>query len=348
MSRWKRKKKNWLIRHKNKRMRQLHRRKYNHYSLPKGKVKIVRKRKVPYVLEVPKFFSLSNNIDETVDFFDGVFDIIKKCEKGNTLFFNLSNVEKVTPDAIMYLIAVICNAKLLNALRIHCSGNMPTNNEARDVFEKAGFYNFVKANSRIEKAKDTERIRIIRGDGVNGETTSTICDFVNSKINSSSVLPTKRLFSMLIEMMANVKQHAYKDSSGTMIPRWYIYVENCEKEIRFIFLDSGVGIPNTIRKNWKERIKDFWGADKDDPTYIEAALLGEFRTETKQGFRGKGLPEIYAAVTDVNNRIGNMTIISGHGRCDVCRNNVIHKEYISDEFDGSLFMWNFVKGEDAQ
>lgn len=344
MKKRKQKNKEWLKRKQKKRMRQLTRKKNNHYSIPNGKVKTLKNKKEPYALEVPKIFSLSENSNETVKFFDKVFDVIKKCEKGNKLFFNLSSVERVTPDAIMYLIAVVNNAKIVQAFRIQCSGSLPRNDEARQLIEKVGFFDYVKVNGKIPKTKDPDRIRIMQGFESSGLTTSIICDFVNEKMDINSKLATKRLYPLLVEMMTNVKQHAYKDSSSTMIPKWYVYVENCESDIQFIFLDSGSGIPNTIRKNWTERLKDFINGDKDEPTYIEAALKGAFRTETNQGYRGKGLPEIYNAVTNPQNRLSQMTIISGHARCDILTNE-IKKEYIYNSFEGSLFMWRFKKGD---
>lgn len=344
VSRWQKKKKEWNNRNRMKQMRKLMRKKKNHYSLPNGKEKKKKNRDKPYYLNVPTAFSLSDNINETVSFFKTVFDNIKKCKKGNKLFFDLSKVEIVTPDAIMYLIAVINNSKQLRVLNISCGGNVPDNIEARLMLEKVGFYDYVKAKESIKPTKDSDRIKILSGYESCPEITSKICDFVIQKIDSGSMKTTKRLYPMLVEMMNNVKQHAYNDKKCTMRPKWYIYVENRDRDIKFIFLDSGSGIPNTIRKNWTEKLRRFFGGVRDEPDYIEAALRGEFRTETKMGHRGKGLPEIYDAVINKTNRLSKMEILSGHARCNVSSDS-IKKEFIENSFEGSLFMWNYLKGE---
>lgn len=341
MSKREKKREKWRRNRQLKRMRQLSRHKRHHYSLPKEK--IVKKCGLPHIIIAPERFSLINNTNETVDFFSNVYDMIHKCEKNAHLFFNLSNVKYVTTDTIMYFIAIINNLKRLRALSIKCSGNMPYEFRTRQLFEKVGFYDYVRMAKFVTETKDPNRIKIIQGTEINGETASTICDFVNLKTNSDSIIATKRLYPMLIELMANVKQHAYRDENGKMLPKWYIYVENCENEIKFVFLDTGAGIPNTIRRNWVERIRDLFGGDRDDATYIEASLKGEFRTETKQEYRGKGLPEIYSAVISEGSRMEELTIISGHGLCKVNYRKAICKEYIDNSFDGSMFIWNFRK-----
>lgn len=334
-------------RRQKKRMRQLSRRKKHHYSLPKEKQNTVRKNMSKRLL-VPCNFSISQHTDDTVLFFVSTFDAIKGCKKGDDLFFDMKEVEFIDPGAIMYLIAVINNAKHVRLLRLKCSGNFPNNVIAQNVIEKVGFYDYVKVPGRKIVSKDPNRIRILHGREPNVEITSSICDFVNEKMNSETKLLTKRLYPILIELMTNVRQHAYRYGSSTMNPEWYVYVENLESEIRFVFLDSGMGIPNTVRKNWVEILKDSFGmllGDRGDPDYIEAALQGKFRTETRQENRGKGLPEIYNAVVSRNSRFKEMLVISGRGKCRVGIDGRIEKTYIEGTFEGTMFMWNFIKGD---
>ena len=147
--------------------------------------------------------------------------------------------------------------------------------------------------------------------------------------------------------MTNVKQHAYHSENGNMSSRWYVYAENCEKFVQLVFLDTGVGIPSTIRKNWSEKLKDgikgLLGGDVDDPRYIEAAFNGEFRTETRQGNRGKGLPEIKEAIIALDSSLNNLKIVSGHGICTINKAGINGGQYIDTAFEGALFMWCFEK-----
>lgn len=338
----KKNKKQWLNRRQRKIMRRLSRKKKKHYkNLEKCSSK--KKKKQRYYLKAPKIFCIKENNKETMGFFSSVFDTIKKCQKGESLFFDLCEIEIVAPEAIMYLIAVINNTRRIQMLNTKCSGNMPFNTQARAQFERVGFYNYVNVSKKIVKTKDAERIRILRGKESNGEITSSICDFVNEKCGASNLLLTKRLYPMLVEMMTNVKQHAYHKNIGTMNPNWYVYVENHKKYLDFVFLDTGNGIPATVRKNWAEKLKEFIGLDKPDTVYISAALRGEFRSETKEGHRGKGLPEIYKASINTESRIKDLVIISGGGLCKVERDGCIIEHNIGKNLEGTMFSWKFEK-----
>lgn len=338
----KKSKKQWLNRRQKKIMRRLSRKKKKHYkNLEKSLSK--KKQKQRYNLKAPKIFCIKENNKDTMIFFSLVFDTIKKCQKGESLFFDLSEIEIVAPDAIMYLIAVINNTRRLQMLNTKCSGNMPFKAQARLQFERVGFYDYVNVSKKIVKTKDAERIRILRGKESNVEITSSICDFVIEKCSADNLLLTKRLYPMLVEMMTNVKQHAYHKNMGTMNPNWYVYVENHKSYLEFVFLDTGNGIPATVRKNFAEKIIEFIGLDKPDTVYIAAALRGEFRSETKEEHRGKGLPEIYNASINAESRIKELVIVSGGGLCKVERDGCIREQIIGKNFEGTMFSWKFEK-----
>jgi len=329
-------------------MRRLRRKNKRKRIKTKGKQDINIKRRAEHKVVSPGHLSLVDNSEETAFFFKMVFEAISKCKKGQSIFFDLSSVTTVTVDAIMYLIAVINNSRVIKQLDIICRGNVPTNMQASAMFEDVGFYNYVRRiNSSKKRNKKDDRIKIVNGKEADGEITSSICDFVNEKIKSADNLATKRLYPMMVELMTNVKQHAYHDRNNNMSARWYAYAEDCKKNIKFVFLDTGVGIPATIRKNWSERIREgikgIIGGDSDDPTYIEAALNGEFRTETKQEHRGKGLPEIKNAIISADNRLNDLKIVSGHGICTINRFGWIERQFLETAFEGTLFMWYFDK-----
>ena len=73
--------------------------------------KDVHKNKV----EAPVRFGMMDNIDETLQFFKDVKDTLKKLKVNDKIYFDLSKVEEVSADAIMYLIATIRNTKRINA-----------------------------------------------------------------------------------------------------------------------------------------------------------------------------------------------------------------------------------------
>lgn len=90
--------------------------------------------------------------------------------------------------------------------------------------------------------------------------------------------------------MSNTHKHAYSEG-GVLVPQWYCFAEyRAEGKISFTFMDTGCGIPTTVQKNFAERIDVL--KIKSENKYVISALNGDFRTATKQGYRGKGLPKI--------------------------------------------------------
>ena len=124
-----------------------------------------------------------------------------------------------------------------------------------------------------------------------------------------------------------------------MYSNWYVYAESHDKSIQFIFLDTGVGIPKTIKKSVLERTRDFFR--ENDAEYIASTLRGEFRTVTREDNRGKGLPEIYANIG--NGAILSLSILSGRGMCNVSSDGRISECAIGTEFPGTMFIWDISK-----
>ena len=289
-------------------------------------------------LSVPKIFSITNNPNETLDFFNGVYDIIEKLTFKEEIYFNLYDVNIITVDAIMYLIALIKNTKRLKVLQINCSGNIPQSESARKVIETSGFYNYVSPQYKVENTVNSN-INISSGYEADPELVGGICDFVH-KNSLLDRIDTKPLFPMIMELMTNTKQHAYSNND-TVKSKWYIFVENSDKQIQFVFLDTGEGIPNTIRRDFFEKIRSM--VTNSDAFFISSALKGAFRTETEQGHRGKGFPEIYNRISERS--ISDFTIVSCCGKCDVEDDGNIHETKLSSGLRGSLFYWKLNKSK---
>ena len=132
-----------------------------------------------------------------------------------------------------------------------------------------------------------------------------------------------------------------------MQENWYIYVEKAGEYVRSVFLDTGVGIPKTIRLNFVEQVTNLLLKDKSDAKYISSALKGTFRTETREGHRGKGLPGIYEDA--LSGRICDLSIVSGRGKCTVLENGEIEETVLHTNFEGTLISWKFnLKEGDVQ
>lgn len=296
-----------------------------------------RKKKIErHYLRAPAILSLLNNEKETLQFYGEAMIALKEYKWGQHIYFDLSGVEVLTIDAIMYIIALIKNVRLAKVFHVVCEGNTPKNKDACLLLEQSGFYNYVTSTTCADT--DNARIRIMRGRAADGGCAGTICEFVH-KSGSAKITTTKKLYSMIVELMTNTIQHAYQCKSKVMDENWFVFAESDHDNISFVFLDTGEGIPATVRKTFVEKIEKIFVAN--DAKLIASALRGDFRTETKEGFRGKGLPQIYSDACD--GKITDLVIISGKGKCTVNCEGKIIEETLSSNFVGTLFYWNYMK-----
>lgn len=295
-------------------------------------------------LIAPSVLSISENEEGTLGFFEEVFKCAKECKKNQYLYFDFKGVKVITPEVIMYVIALVYNIRSLNYMGIDRRGCLPDDAKARVLFEDVGFFDYVNGPKKTHSPDKNKRIQILHGNQSNSPVAGQICDFVsiNYEQGGGKVI-TKQLYRMIVELMTNTRQHAYNERNSELMDcNWYIYAENLGKAVRFIFLDTGSGIPRTIRYNFFERVQKL--LIQDDAGYIASALKGAFRTETNMQNRGKGLPGIYK--DSIDGRIQHMVIISGRGRCEITNTGEIIEKTLSKPFIGTLFCWEFsLKGD---
>jgi len=277
----------------------------------------------------PVDFSIIGNPIETIDFFNNLLYKIRNSKDGIYLALHMAEINNLTIDSVMYLLAVLYNTRLNKPQALEFKVNYPKNIEIRSLLQESGFEKFVNTRTRTTINRKRKNIEIQSGNTIKQEVVKDICDFVNNSFNTSTKY-TKFLYNMIIELMTNTVQHAYEDKAF-MVNQWYLFVENQGGKIKFIFLDTGSGIPETITRKFLIDIL------KKDSDYIKSALLGEFRTKTKLTYRGKGLPKVYNYFDD--NTIQNLAIVSGKGFC------VLDKKVddIQCKFNGTLFYWELDK-----
>lgn len=285
-------------------------------------------------VEAPSHFSLIDNTTEVTSFFDDVSSYLrlKRNEKVD-IVFDLSKVQVVTIDAIMYLLALIKNLQKKNLMADrHFSGNMPINAVAKQMFEESGFLNFV--NSTVPAIKtNANKIAIRTGESNDSKVLKEICDFIIEKANSSRI-KTTFLYVMMAEMMYNTYEHAY-DITGT-VKNWYIFVELVDDRIKFTFLDTGLGIPKTMRKNLSEKLLKV----SEDKLILSALSGADFRSQTKLYYRNNGLPTIrrYAET----HKIENLRILSHKAVCLISyeEDKRKYKTHVQEKpLLGTLYYW---------
>ncbi|MEI6153476.1 MAG: hypothetical protein WCQ90_05260, partial [Deltaproteobacteria bacterium] len=293
------------------------------YTYPK-----VWKHKNSVRIIAPTNFSLVENPEEMLNFFH---DVRLYLQRGDKIFFDMAGIGKMTTDAILYMLSRFENYKQQLA-RCDISGNVPDNEESRNIFIQSGFYSYVRTTSRSLKS-NSDILTVQSGTRVEPSIAQQVARFARARIGSTDRQISKSIYSTMIECMANTRNHAYKDSG-----KWWLMAAFREqsKAVHFTFLDNGLTIPTTVKKSMKEYVTHLAGTmlpvrTNQDCGLIESALKGEFRTKTGMLFRGKGLPKIYEYST--NEDIKNLVVISHNGYVDVGSGN---SHDLSKQFYGTL------------
>ncbi|MEE3485509.1 MAG: hypothetical protein VZQ98_14460 [Bacteroidales bacterium] len=292
-------------------------------------------------IEVPVAFSLIDNPNETAEFFEKLFFDIQNASSYTLFDIRSENVKRVTVDALIYLMAIIQNNRKNRIKQLVFRCNFPQDENARKTYKECGIVDY--SNSRLPSLNNKDIKKIITSKQNDPNKASEICDFVQEKFGCSKK-KTQSLYTTIIELMSNVQLHAYisgnYDEKSVMYKRWYGYAEYRDNFIRVIFLDTGLGIPATVKKKFNERIKGLFGDNGQDADLISSALKGEWRTRTGDTYRGNGLPMVNDFLS--SNCVDNYYIFSGKGGLLHSHemNNKLENAY---ELRGTLIGFDLIK-----
>jgi len=302
---------------------------------------------------IPRNFSLTENAQETIKCFDSIEKKLRISDGGDTLKLDFSEVENLSIDAIMYLIAFMQNQNKQGYSK-HIRGNYPRNEKAKSDMISSGFLDFVKTPMVFdeEELKKEDTLMITVGDLVKEDVLAEVCRFVNRAFDTSKKY-TRFIYTIIGELMANTNEHAYTDTreAKKVVNRWYLFVKNIDnKRIQFTLLDTGLGIPITINKRRLEKFRDSIPPLKaSDSTYIFEALQGKHksiaRSRTKEENRNKGLPAIYDCYEQ--GKIKQFKIFSNHG-VYYSTDELSQPQDLERKLKGTLFYWEIEKNAESE
>lgn len=290
-----------------------------------------------YTAKAPSIFSLVKNTEETNRYFHNIIEQMARKRYKQLFFIDSSEVKEVTTDALVYILALLYNIKLNAVAKYSFKGNLPKDKNAQKVYNESGFMNYVKTRRAVMPCP-SDKVQILTGRKTDPNIAKQICDFVNQKFNTSCIF-TIDLYKTLIELMSNTVHHAY-NCNGIMVPYWYLYSIDKGDSIQFTFIDTGEGIPNTVKKKILERLPF---GKVDDSTLIHSAFLGESRTETGLYNRGHGLPALYEKVKA--GKLKEFFVLSG---CGCCKSVIIDGEIELQKLDfqkeiiGTIFQFEII------
>lgn len=306
---------------------------------------LVHKEKDQVTISAPQDFSLLNNLDETLSFFTEVdFHIHQK----HNIYLDLSNVKKLSNDVILYMLSRIEYNRSRSTDKVRIKGNAPTDERCREIFHNSGFYDYVYATRKKPFLRSDFNVYSIQSDRiVLGTKADEVASFAKSKIVGDSRFSKRAMYRILIECMGNTTGHAYHVDSN--YKKWWLMASYFPESnrINFCFVDNGQGIPNTIRRDFKERVMQITqsiAGSKSAKTFklgdhklIESALRGEFRSRTKLPHRGNGLPAINNIA--IQKQVENLIVISKRAFVNCSKSE---SRELSGVFQGTLLSWDFI------
>lgn len=277
-------------------------------------------------VEAPKTLHFEENMDETLSFFERLGT---RASRQRKLFVDLSQIEKVSTGEVIYLLARL--DELVVARRWgEITGRSPRDADARQMFEDSGF---VQRINRPTAPLSGDFVRVRHGTMADTASAKEITSFVRSKLRLTQD-DTRGLYKVLIECMTNTRNHAY--AADRLQSKWWLiaFYSRALDAVNFSFLDTGHGIPVTMRKKWREKLTALVPGVGVDSTLIVSGLQGAFRTRTGRHNRGKGLPQIYSVAT--SDQIASMCILSRTAHID-CQ--TLQARTMRTPFRGTMYNW---------
>ena len=318
-----RRRKNWLAA-----------RNYQRNKLKKHKYKSPKLKYTPpkrETVKVPIDFSLLSNKEAVLEFFNFCKLLNKKdCQ---VVHFSFDEVENIGSGSMTILLS-ICG--WLNDQKISVSGSYPKNDAARDFLERSGFLRYFRAKIKKQN-QDSNNAILERGlDQTAARTTAKQVRLSMKTVWGEEFRNTK-LQGMLIELMANTVNHAYKQHKYQK--GWYFSIthEPEKNVVKFCFVDNGRGILNTIKIRFQDTFAKVFG-DLDDALILEQAFDGKFGSRTRLSYRGRGLPVIRK--NHSQSIIKNLKVISNNVFLDF---ETGEAHILKENFEGTFYYWELDK-----
>lgn len=279
-------------------------------------------------LAAPRDFSLIREPERLVAHLN---DITSAVGTNRVIVSDLRNIEDFSTDALLCLIAFSNDRRFSGGSAIQ--GFEPTNAEVLDKFRDSGIYGrrflrfadgaFRPAHGTIQRVND----KIVRGNFAR-----EMIEFATLRI-FGQVGPLKGVYTTMIECMNNTFNHAA--ATGEAQQTWWATVY-CDTERRvafFNFLDTGVGILESIRLKYTDRLSRLFGL-KDNTEFLQEVLEGKIGSRTGLDYRGNGLPQIVKRFE--MGQLSRLIIVSNDVYADLENNDY---RILPKEFSGTFFHW---------
>jgi len=283
-------------------------------------------RRTAVKVRAPKDFSLKRHPESVFKFIADI-KAIKDDPRAASAFIELEHCTYLSSGTVALMISAI---KELKANNITVSGSYPSSPESKSTLEKSGFFKFV-----IGRVSDENKVSLntIIQQGVATVDPKLVAPYVVRAMDFiwGKKFRNPRIQSLLIELMANTVNHAFKKTKNS---KWYLSVnfDNKNKKVAFTFIDNGQGILNTLHLKYGVLIKSMLLNSNED--ILISAFDGKFGSRTKERKRGRGLPNVKRCFTE--NFIKNLVVISNDVYLDF---ETGKSRKLKNVFEGTCYYW---------
>lgn len=297
-------------------------------------------------LTAPKNFSFLENLGETISFFEKATESFSN---KTAVYFDLSQVENLTIETVTYLCAFVKNTKIVNSTPFQ--GNEPVNKTTKKMIIRSGFYDFVHTNRPQERIDDKygRIINRVSRTRVEPELAGKIAlSAIKHSYGSKDIKDLKKIYEILIECMANTKNHAAGNNKQKY--NWWLlaYKEHTTKVTKFCFLDIGIGIFDSLEKKHKNNslsklFKQLF-VPNDHLETLTNIFGGTRKSSVNLPGRGQGINHIYNN-TQKENNIKRLVIISNDVLAEIGYNQENKIIKIDSNFKGTMYYWELNPNE---
>lgn len=285
-------------------------------------------------IKAPEVFSLIQNTDRTLAFFEQIWGI---CER-SPIYIDLSDVTEITTESILYLLSILDRLKSRDHKKI--KGNYPKDMDCRRLLCSSGFTNYIKT-SDANRIHSEDVLEIIHGNEVNPVEIAKIEKFIREKLKIPRNEATQSIHVVLLECVGNTYDHAYNKDATKSMPyqaKWWAMAHYQQGMVSCSVLDNGAGIPATMKKKFLEAVK-FWG--REEHILLFKAFTEPARSRLELEFRGKGLPKIYELVC--RDYLKNVRVVSN--KAFVNLSNLGENKKLQRPLKGTLYSFEFTTND---
>lgn len=252
-------------------------------------------RKNPEFIQhpAPSKFTFINNTNEVIDYF---ITANKYFEANHDVFFDISDVTTLTIDTITLQAAFFGEGYKKRKGRI--MGNSPNKPDLKTLFEKSGFYEFVKSSGKKEIDPNNKLFRFAKEGTPNRKFAAEISDFavefcydcIKNNFRLTEIQLRDEIYNILVEAMSNTNHHAAINRGEK---KWWIFIQRNHFTGLFsiCLIDLGIGIFESANfRNHKKLLSNLY---QGNYYLIEDFLDGKVYSSVQDDeTRGKGVRQI--------------------------------------------------------